>query len=94
MKFINYTLAASDLPQCHAGDSTCLPGVITQIIAEHPNGHPGLAIPPLEPLRINAIDIIQGENSPIAINLNLRNMDLHGISKAVVTKILYVQNVC
>jgi len=84
------TLAAkfpSDLPQCKAGDTVCLPQVITQIVQGHPKGHAGLAIPPIEPLRINRIDIAQGANSPIAINLSFKNLDLSGLSKAYITKV-------
>lgn len=55
---------------------------------QHPNGHTGLAIPPLEPLRINRIDISQGTDSPIAINLNLKDLDLSGLSKAVVNRVV------
>lgn len=62
--------------------------VITTIISQHPNGHTGLAIPPLEPLRINSIDIIQGSESPINIDLHFKNLDLNGISKAVVTRVM------
>jgi hypothetical protein len=76
----------ADLPQCHAGESECFPRVITKIISEHPNGHQGLSIPRLEPLHINAIDIIQGNESPISIDLHFKNLDLNGISKAVITK--------
>ncbi len=81
-------ISAAELPQCHAGDTKCLPEIITRIISEHPNGHPGLSIPPLEPLHINSIDIIQGADSPINIDLHFKNLDLNGISKAVITKVM------
>lgn len=55
---------------------------------QHPNGHTGLAIPPLEPLRINRIDISQGKDSPIAINLNLKELDLSGLSKALIHRVV------
>lgn len=83
-----FIFSAADLPQCNAGDTKCLPEVITKIISEHPNGHPGLSIPPLEPLRINSIDIIQGADSPINIDLHFKNLDLNGISKAIITKVV------
>ncbi|KAJ6635878.1 Protein takeout [Pseudolycoriella hygida] len=79
---------AADLPQCHAGDTKCMPEVIEKIISGHPKGHAGLSIPPLEPLRINTIDIIQGAESPINIDLHFKNLDMHGISKAKVTKVI------
>lgn len=79
---------AKDLPQCKPADTECLPRVITDIVQNHPNGHSGLAIPPLEPLRINKIDIEQGLNSPIAINLTFKDLDLSGLSKAIVTRVV------
>lgn len=85
--FLFQLFAAIDLPQCHAGDTECLPRVITKIIQEHPNGHSGLAIPPIEPLHINSIDIVQGSNSPIAIDLRYKDLDLSGLSRAVITKV-------
>lgn len=57
-----------------------------------------MAIPRLEPLRINRIDISQGNNSPVAINLNFKDLDLGGLSKAVVTRVVWVilteSNIC
>lgn len=79
---------ASDISRCHAGDTVCLPKVITDIVHENPNGHSGLAIPPLEPLRINRIDILQASDSPIAINLNFKDLDLTGLSRAIINKVV------
>lgn len=79
---------AADIPQCKPGDTVCLPKVITDIVQSHPNGHTGLSIPKMEPLRINSIDILQGSNSPIAIKLNFRDLDLSGLSKAIITKVV------
>jgi len=78
----------ANLPQCRAADLECLPRVITQIVQSSPNGQPGLSIPPLEPLHINKIDILQGSTSPIAVNLKFKDLDLTGISQAVVTKVV------
>lgn len=72
---------ASELPQCYPEDNACLQRTITGIIRKYPNGMAGLNIPPLDPLRINAIDIAQGAQSPIAIKLQLRDQQLFGISK-------------
>lgn len=61
---------------------------MTQIIQNHPHGHSGLSVPVLEPLHINAIDILQGGDSPIAIDLHFKNLDFTGISKAEITKVV------
>lgn len=86
--FFYFSQTASDLPQCHASDTVCLPRVITEIVQGHPKGHAGLSIPPIEPLHINKIEIKQGSNSPIAVNLDFKDMDLGGLSKAVITKVV------
>lgn len=43
-------------------------------------------MPPFEPLHIPEINIIQGKESNIAIELQLTDVDLYGISTAVVSK--------
>lgn len=60
---------------------------MTEIIRNSPSGHSGLGIPTLEPLRINRIDIKQGADSPIAINLNFQDLDLAGMSGVIVTRV-------
>lgn len=87
-QFFVFNHTAADIPRCHAGDTVCLPKVITEIVQQHPNGHTGLSIPPMEPLHINRIDISQGRESPIAINLNLKDLDLSGLSKAVINRVV------
>lgn len=79
-------LAVADVTQCFADDSECLRGTITDVIRGHPNGLSGLNIPPLDPLRINSIDISQGAHSPIAINLKLRDQQLFGISQGQIIR--------
>lgn len=86
--FFLLSTIAEDIPRCRAGDTDCLPKVITDIVQQHPNGHSGLSIPRMEPLRINRIDISQGKDSPIAINLNLKDLDLSGLSKAVINRVV------
>lgn len=81
-------IIAADIPRCRAGDTVCLPKVITDIVTMHPNGHSGLSIPQMEPLHINRIDILQGSNSPIAINLNFKDLELSGLSQAYIDRVV------
>lgn len=60
---------------------------MTNVIRQFPNGLRSLNIPPLDPLRINSITIAQGASSPIAINLQLMDQQLMGISKGVISKV-------
>lgn len=78
--------SAKDLPRCRAGDNECLPGVITEVLKKTKGGSPQMNLPPFEPLHIPEINIIQGKESNIAIELELTDVNLYGISTAVVTK--------
>lgn len=78
---------ASDIQKCRGGDGECLPGVITSVISRVANGHPGLNLPPIDPLHINAINMQSGSNSPVNINLDLMNQDLHGLTNIKVKKV-------
>lgn len=40
----------------------------------------------LDPLKVNEINIVQGDESPIAVTLNFRNLDVNGIANTVITK--------
>lgn len=80
---------ANDIGKCPAGDTQCLPPLITKIVKEHPKGHSGLRIPVLEPMKIGAVHIVQGsQNNPVIIDLQFRNLELTGLSKAVITKVV------
>lgn len=41
----------------------------------------------IDPLHVNALDILQGTDSPLAISLNFRNLDLYGITDASINDI-------
>lgn len=45
-----------------------------------------LALPSLDPLYIQAIDLVQGNKSPVNIVMNFRNITFSGLSKAKVYK--------
>lgn len=49
-------------------------------------GRADLNLMSLDPLKVNEMNIVQGDDSPIAITLNFRNLDVHGISDTVITK--------
>lgn len=85
--FFKYS-TATDLPRCKAGDTECLPRVITQILQTVKDGRPDMNLGPIEPLHINKLDIQQGGNSPIQVTLNFRDQNLHGISTATITKVV------
>lgn len=51
-------------------------------------GNTGLNLLPIDPLHMDKFDIIQSENSPVSIKLNLRNLTLSGIKDIVVNKVV------
>ncbi|CAO1387006.1 unnamed protein product [Diamesa hyperborea] len=77
-----------ELPRCAAGDTVCLPGVITQVIQRASQGNKEMNLLPFEPLYVPGIDIVQGSNSPIAITLNFRNVSIFGLSGVTVNRVV------
>lgn len=81
-------VTASDLPRCRAGDTVCLPKVITEILQNYPNGHNGLKMPQIEPLHINKLEIQQSRNSPVAVNITFNQLDMYGSSSTNVLRVV------
>lgn len=46
-------------------------------------------LPRLDPLRIDSMDIEQGGQSPINVIINLKNVDLWGLSDALMLELKY-----
>lgn len=72
-------IPASDIQKCRAGDSDCISAIITDVVGRVGNGHPGLNLPPIDPLHVKAINIAQGAESPVSIKLDLMEQDLIGL---------------
>jgi len=83
---VNCGVYPKELPRCKSGDNECLPRVIQEVLRKTKNGNAALNLPRFEPLHIPKMDIIQGGNSQIAIQLHLRDLDFHGLSTAIVNK--------
>lgn len=64
-----------------------MPGIITKVISRVGPGNVGLNLPPIDPLKINAINIAQGASSPVSIQLDLMNQDIYGLKDIKVTKV-------
>lgn len=80
--FYKSIISASTVEKCKAGDTECLIRVSNKVIRESSgSGHPGLNLPPIDPLKVDRIDIEQGNNSPVNINLHFRNVFMTGLSK-------------
>lgn len=73
-------IVAPDLPRCHYGDSGCLAKVIPMYAKGLKSGRRDLNFVPLDPLQVNEVDIVQGAQSPVNINLKFRDMQCYGLS--------------
>lgn len=54
------------------------------ILRNYPNGIRKLGLVSVDPLKIDKMDIVQGENNPVNIELNFRNVDLVGLSQTLI----------
>lgn len=71
---------------CPKDDQKCLFERIGATFAKHAAGIPAIDLVSLDPLKIQKMDIVQGGDGPINIVLNFKNVDLTGLSEAVVKK--------
>lgn len=53
----------------------------------HTEGHSGINLIPLDPLDITALNIKQGAESPVNVELKFKNVKLHGLSSFELTKV-------
>lgn len=88
--FLNLYQKASNIPQCIHGDNICIKNAINEIVGLAQNGIPELNLIPLDPLHVDFINIIQGENenSPVNLALKLINIDVLGMGQLKTNKIL------
>ncbi|ETN58943.1 takeout [Anopheles darlingi] len=71
--------------RCNQDDGQCLLDAITATFRSFYKGVPEIGLVPLDPLRIDKMDIIQGDG-PINIELNFRKVDLLGFREAKIKK--------
>uniref|UniRef100_A0A182NCX8 Uncharacterized protein n=1 Tax=Anopheles dirus TaxID=7168 RepID=A0A182NCX8_9DIPT len=71
--------------RCKTGDEPCLVQAITNTFHKYQRGVPELALASLDPLRIDEMDIVQGQG-PVNIVLNFKNVDITGFKDVIVKK--------
>ncbi|XP_052866956.1 protein takeout-like [Anopheles cruzii] len=71
--------------RCNQEDGKCLLAAITATFRGFYKGLPEIGLVPLDPLRIDKMDIVQGDG-PINIELNFRKVDLVGFREAQIKK--------
>lgn len=77
---IKKLLAIDSLDPCDFGNSTCIVYTTNYILKNHFNGVRKLGLIPMDPLKIDKMDIVQGGQSPVNIVLNFKNINLLGFS--------------
>lgn len=50
-------------------------------------GEPKVAFSPIDPLKINRMTIKQGGKSPVNVEINFNNVELHGLRNFVCTSV-------
>lgn len=83
-KFLLFFYPASDLERCHFSDKVCLKRVIASYSKDLRLGRRDLGLVPVDPLQIDEVNIIQGDNSPVNVNLKFRDLKGYGLSSATI----------
>ncbi|XP_059054778.1 protein takeout [Achroia grisella] len=84
-------LAGNDLPdnfqRCRQRDTKlndCLKSAVPDAIRKMKDGIPSLSVPPMEPLKVSAINIDSGAG-PVVITQNYKNIKLYGLTDTKLT---------
>lgn len=85
--FINI---AEVLKRCPIADTECIKVAATTALHELPGGNSGINLAPIQPLKIPAIELKQGGNSPVNIKLSFTDVELHGLPEHRCVKVVYV----
>lgn len=84
---IRHRLAA-DIDRCPIGDTECIRRVSNQVLEINGKlGHSGINLLPIDPLHIPNIEIKQGAESPVNIELKFKDVDLIGLTEHRFAKI-------
>ncbi|XP_055327033.1 protein takeout-like [Sitodiplosis mosellana] len=70
---------SSKIPQCAIGDTNCIKETTNLVLSQFYGGEPKVALAKMDPLQIQRMQIKQGGNSPVNIDLSFNNVELHGL---------------
>ncbi|XP_049547943.1 uncharacterized protein LOC125959175 [Anopheles darlingi] len=76
----------SSYKRCNPGDEECIITAVAETFQKYKHGLPELGLASLDPLRIDEMDIVQGDG-PVNIVLNFKNVDITGFSEVIVKKV-------
>lgn len=77
----SFFFSASNFRRCRHGDTECIAKSIDYFVREYSNGLRDINLITIDPLLVNKVDIIQSNESPVALNLNFNDLLFSGLSK-------------
>lgn len=89
-----YSSAASDVPKCKPGDSKCIQESTSLILTKYAAGLAGINLLSLDPIAVDKIDIVNGNQGPVNLKLFFNNVKLYGAKDAIVKQMRYVFSAC
>lgn len=75
------------IEKCPSGDSKCIEKVANEIFKESPSGVKELNLGVLDPLAVSDVEVKTSGNSPISLEIKLRDLKLYGFTGATVTEV-------
>lgn len=78
----------STFPQCKRYDpeiDSCLQAAFEKSMKAMKDGVPSLRLLPVDPLAITKLSVHEGEGRPVSLNLDLTDIQVHGLSRVKVT---------
>lgn len=87
MQISSFIIAAHEAGLCKFDDNECLIRKGNEILQQKFLGDPSLGLASIDPLKITKMDLVQGGNATVQMNLKFRNVELLGLSKATVYKV-------
>lgn len=84
---MNLLSTANDVKKCKINDNICMIENANEIFQKSSLGIADLGLKPFDPLKIEKMDIVQGGNVSVQIDLKFRQVELLGLSKANFYKI-------
>lgn len=61
--------------------------VTNEIVSKGKTGYPELGFPVFDPLKVDKMNIEQGGDGPVTLKINLRNIEMNGMSQMKFSKI-------
>lgn len=80
-------IPAQDIKKCKVGDDACVMEIANTIFQKSFKGIDELGLPSFDPLKIKKMNIVQGGQSSVQIDLKFRNVELVGLSKSKVYRV-------